>query len=190
MGRARDVVETKAMEVPSQRQHQGDFHQLRGLKVEKLQPDPTLRTHAHGARELDRDKQDKGNRIEDVSIAQPNSDVRQRDRQHDKQAHAKPHDLPFRPGREITVAGGIEHRETNRCEAADHQDKKPIQLPESLAERHRGRVQPIAGAHWDFPSRANCPGARRRWASRRISRAIGAAVLDPPPPCSTTTDTA
>src|SRR3546814_18069273 len=82
----------------------------------------------------------------------------------------------------------------------DHGEKQhqaPVDLPDLLAQRHFR----VAGGNEDIRRHhvrsAICgvatigsdrrPEGSRRWVSSRMSRAIGAATAEPPPPCSTTT---
>jgi len=47
--------------------------------------------------------------------------------------------------------------------------------------------QPLSGAPAATRRTGSVAAGSRRWVSVRMSRTIGAATLDPPPPCSTTT---
>ena len=182
--------------IARQRQHHRDLHELRGLQLDDADVDPALRALARRAEQLHADQQGEGDAVDRVRRTQPEADVDDRHREHHDQTGAEPDHLARRPRLGRAARSGNQHPDADRADGADENDQEPVEPEQPLGDANALLAADLQLCHQavsfcrgtGVSERARADGSRR-WTSRRISRAIGAATEPPLPPCSTTTAT-
>ena len=174
------------MEVAGQRHDQRHLHQLRRLQLDDAEIEPALGALVDLAQHVDGSQHGQDRAVEQVGQAEPDPQVDQGHGHHDRQADRQPHAVLPGPGRVRAAAGRVEHGVADQPDHQQQRHQRPVQLPQLLAQRQLGRAQPRRGRgdHDAAPcfARGHGRGRRRQSSSkalRMMSRAIGAAALEP-----------
>ena len=74
-GQAADLLRPRAVEMPRQSHNNRNFHDFRGLDLDKAEVDPALGAHAHFPCNFYRKQKDQGDSVADIGNGQPKAQV-------------------------------------------------------------------------------------------------------------------